>query len=205
MDSTVPDAALVVQVLTGDKSAFSPLITRHRHTALSLAGRLLGRQADAEDIVQEAFLQAFLGLSQLRAPDRFLPWLLGIIINLCRVRRRAQRGPAVSREHDERTVISPILGAESQPSSEALCEIREQHRTVLAAIATLPDEQQRAVQMYYLDGLMLWEISLLADIPIGTVKAQLHRARSHLRLVLTKEGVTTARECVPRGKKETSS
>jgi RNA polymerase sigma-70 factor, ECF subfamily len=63
------DAALVAQVLGGDKSAFAPLIDRHRPGAIRLALRLLGDPADAEDVVQEALLQAFLGLSDLRLPE----------------------------------------------------------------------------------------------------------------------------------------
>jgi RNA polymerase sigma-70 factor, ECF subfamily len=71
------DTALVAQVLAGDKSAFAPLIDRHRPGAIGLARRLLGDPADAEDVVQEALLQAFLGLRDLRLPDRFGAWLLG--------------------------------------------------------------------------------------------------------------------------------
>jgi RNA polymerase sigma-70 factor, ECF subfamily len=63
------DAALVAQVLGADTSAFAPLIDRHRPGAIRLARRLLGDPADAEDVVQEALLQAFLGLSDLRLPE----------------------------------------------------------------------------------------------------------------------------------------
>jgi RNA polymerase sigma-70 factor (ECF subfamily) len=63
------DAALVAQVLGADTSAFAPLIDRHRPGAIRLALRLLGDPADAEDVVQEALLQAFLGLSDLRLPE----------------------------------------------------------------------------------------------------------------------------------------
>ena len=66
--------------------------------------------------------------------------------------------------------------ADTQPSPEALAEVREFHQLVLGAIATLPAEQQQAVRLHYLDGMMLREIGLLAGVSVGTVKVRLHRA-----------------------------
>ena len=84
------NAALVAQVLAGDKSAFAPLIDRHRPGAIRLARRLLGDSADAEDVVQEALPQAFLGSHDLRRPERFGAWLLGIVVNSCRMQLRSR-------------------------------------------------------------------------------------------------------------------
>jgi len=92
---TQDDAALVERVLSGDKSAFGPLIDRHWPKALSLALRSLGNLADAEDAVQDAFVQALLGLPSLRKTSRFGPWLCGIVLNLCRMHKRAQRNGRV--------------------------------------------------------------------------------------------------------------
>jgi RNA polymerase sigma-70 factor, ECF subfamily len=91
------DASLVAQVLGGDPSAFGPLIDRHRPTAMRLARRLLGHPADAEDVVQEALLHAFLGLHEVRLTDRFGAWLLGIVVNLCRPRCLSQGAPVPAR------------------------------------------------------------------------------------------------------------
>jgi RNA polymerase sigma factor (sigma-70 family) len=85
------DDRLVHRVLAGDKPAFGELVDRHRQEALRLAGRLLRRRAhEAEDIVQEAFLHAFLSLARLRSPERFRGWLLGIVLNLARSRWRTR-------------------------------------------------------------------------------------------------------------------
>src|SRR5713101_8592242 len=92
------DAILVERVLAGEKSAFASLIDRHRSEAARLARRILGETADAEDVVQEALLQAFLGLDSLRAPDRFGAWLLGIVVNLCWMRLRARRDGLTAEE-----------------------------------------------------------------------------------------------------------
>src|SRR6202171_6797586 len=89
MDSD-DDANLVARVLAGNRSAFGILIDRHRAGALAFARRLLSR-ADAEDVVQDALISAFLAMGTLRAPERFKSWLLGIVINLCRTRLRLRR------------------------------------------------------------------------------------------------------------------
>jgi RNA polymerase sigma factor (sigma-70 family) len=175
------DAALVGQVLWGDKSAFGPLIERHRPGAIRLARRLLGNPADAEDVVQEALLQAFLGLQELRAPDRFGAWLVGIVVNLCRMRWRARHDVYPLEDWHGGHVVPDVPWVGSQPSPEALAEVRECHHLVLGAIATLPAEQQQAVRLHYLDGLMLREIGRLAGVSVGTVKVRLHRARDRLR------------------------
>jgi DNA-directed RNA polymerase specialized sigma24 family protein len=80
------DASLVAQVLAGERSAFGPLIDRHRPRAIGLARRMLSDPTDAEGVVQEALLQAFLCLRDLHSPEHFGAWLLGIVINLCRMR-----------------------------------------------------------------------------------------------------------------------
>src|SRR6266542_4051220 len=85
------DAELVARVRAGDKAAFGGLIERYRPMALRLAWRILGSNADAEDIVQEACLQAFFSLDRLRAPERFGAWIGGIALNLARMRLRARR------------------------------------------------------------------------------------------------------------------
>jgi RNA polymerase sigma-70 factor (ECF subfamily) len=84
------DAELVKRVLAGDRAAFGYLVDRHRLEAQVLARRMLSDSFEAEDVTQEAFLQAFLGLRDLRFFDRFGSWLLGIVVNLCKMRLRAR-------------------------------------------------------------------------------------------------------------------
>ncbi len=143
------DAAFVKRVLLGEKSAFGPLIDQHWPRAIQLALRTLGNVADAEDVVQDAFLQALLSLRSLRVQDRFGSWLLGIVANLCRMHWRARRnGHAL--EDEERWITVPLMGADSQPSPEALYEARESYNVMMAALATLPTEQRQAVRLHYL-------------------------------------------------------
>jgi RNA polymerase sigma factor (sigma-70 family) len=178
------DMALVERVLAGEKSAFGPLIDRYRPEAIKLARRILHGAVEAEDVTQEALLQAFLGLSSLRTPDRFGAWLLGIVVNLCRMRLRARRDWHPAEDWHGGRVPEDFTVVDLQPSPEAIYEVRELHGIVLAAIASLPSDQQQAVRMHYVDGLTLGEIGRLAGVPVGAVKVRLHRARSRLRMEL---------------------
>lgn len=195
------DATLVRRVLAGEKSVFGPLVARYQRGALRLALRLLGDPADAADVVQEALLQAFLGLHALRAPEHFGTWLLGIVANLCRMHLRTRRVAYAWEDGAGGRVVSGFTWREAQPSPEVLYEVRELHHMVLTAIATLPTAQQEAVRLYYLDGLTLRELSLLLGVPVGTVKARLHRARTRLRLALGQQD-TRVQACVAYGDEE---
>jgi len=186
--STGPrDDAFVQRAQAGDKGAFGELLARHRPLAYRLAWRLLGDAVEAEDVVQEASLQAYLGLNGLRHPERFGAWLAGIALNLGRLRLRARRDAVSLEDWDGGRVAPGFTWAETQPSPEAAAEIRELHGYVLRALEALPAEQQAVVRLHYLDGLTLNEIGVLAGSPLGTVKARLHRAREKLRAQLIRE------------------
>src|SRR5262245_27761061 len=157
------------------------LIDRYRPSVFRLANRMLADAFDAEDIAHYALLQAFLGLASLRNPDSFGPWLLAIVMNLSKMRIRARRDWHPADEWHGGRVLEDFAPAELQPSPEAIYEVRELHEIVLAAVRTLPKDQQQAVRMHYVDGLSLWDIGRLARVPIGAIKVRLHRARVRLR------------------------
>jgi RNA polymerase sigma factor (sigma-70 family) len=195
------DAGLVKRVLAGEKSAFGILIDRYRPNAFKLARRILGDAVDAEDVIQEALIQAFLGLDSLRAPDRFGPWLLGIVVNQSRMRLRARRDWHSAEDWHGGRVPEDFTAADLQPSPEAIYEARELQSIVLAAIAALSADQAQAVRLHYVDGLTLGEIGRLIGVPGGAIKVRLHRARVRLRLQLERE-FAGAREMISRADKE---
>lgn len=180
--STEPsDGEPVQRARAGDKSAFDELLACHRPLAYRLACRLLGDVVEAEEVTQEACLQAYLGLRGLRDPERFGAWLAGIALNLARMRLRARRDLVSLEDWDGGRVAPGFTWAETQPSPEAVAEVRELHDCVLRALEALPAEQQVVVRLHYFDGLTVSEIGALVGSPSGTVKARLHRAREKLR------------------------
>jgi RNA polymerase sigma factor (sigma-70 family) len=179
------DKALVERVLAGDKAAFGSLIDRHRYAALAFARRMVNA-GDAEDVVQEALLAAFLNLRTLRDHDRFRAWLLGIVANLARSRLRMRR------EGFEQDCLGgrPVEGfrlEEAEPSLELIYETKELHRLISNAVDTLPAEHRDAVRLHYYEGLRLAEIAILVGSPLGTIKARLHHARRQLKKSLLSE------------------
>jgi hypothetical protein len=130
---------------------------------------MLGDGSDAEDVVQEALLRAYLGLTQLREPSRFGAWLAGIALNLARMtlRRRAAYARALAR-------VPPA------PAPDVL-EERDVLRLVREAIDVLPPAERSVVALHYLDGLSCEEIAALLGRSPGAVRVSLHRARARLR------------------------
>ena len=187
MDVSDRDTSLVARALSGDRAAFGALIERHRALAVTLAARLLGSVAEAEDVAQEACLQAYLGLHHLRAAERFGSWLCGIALNLARMRLRARRSVVSIEDWDGGRVAPGFTLAEAELQPEAVVEIRELHALVQRAVEALPPEQRAAVRLHYLDGLTLEEVGVIAGSPVGTIKARLHRAREKLRAQLLSE------------------
>ena len=167
------DRELVHSTLDGDKAAFGVLIDRHRRRATTLARGLLGSREDAEDVVQEAVLQAYLGLGRLRDPDAFGAWLGGITVNLARMRVRA-RSRAASPLDDGGRLLPESFEASVVDELDSL-------RKLQAVLEPLPPSERDAVLMHYVDGLNAQEIAALLGERAGTVRVRLHRARERLR------------------------
>jgi RNA polymerase sigma-70 factor (ECF subfamily) len=169
----IPDGDLVRLARDGDPAAFRLLVERHRPMARARAARLCPQPDDADDAVQDAFLQAFIALDRLREPDRFAGWLGGIVANVCRAQRR--RAP-LTLLGDWPENLQPASDG-SLPSAEDL----DRADVLSRAVAGLPPGQRQAVTQYY-----------YADRPAGQVgatpgaaKASLHKARRRLREYIT--------------------
>ena len=172
------DAELVEAARAGDTRAFGELLDRHAPRARAVARALL-RTEDAEDVVQEAALCAYLDLGRLREPDRFGGWLCGIAVNLARMRLR-RRGATASLEDWSGGLRVPAGVAVDDLSPEDAVEARETLRLVRRAIEVLPERQREVVLMHYVEGLSCQEIAALLGQSTGAVRVRLHRARAHL-------------------------
>jgi RNA polymerase sigma factor (sigma-70 family) len=180
---TETDGELVAAVLAGDRRAFATLVDRHIGRATALAQRLLGSRAEAEDAVQEATLQAYLGLRELRDADRFGPWFSAIAANLAKMRLRETRGRLV-----------PLDGLDGSLASDDVLETRERVRAIHDALADLSPSEREAVLLHYVGGLTTPEIASRADERVGTVRVRLHRARGRLQSALAAFTPVTRKE-----------
>jgi RNA polymerase sigma factor (sigma-70 family) len=175
VDAAISDGDLVRLARAGDPVAFRLLVERYRPIALARARSLCGDAGDVEDIVQDAFLQAFVALDKLQDPERFAAWLGGIIRNVYRAASRRAPLDLVAEWPEE---LHPV-SADGLP--EAAIDDLDRGDALGCALQRLPPRQQQAVRMFYYADLPVAGIaSRLADTP-GAVKARLHKARRRLR------------------------
>jgi RNA polymerase sigma factor (sigma-70 family) len=169
----ISDGDLVRLARDGDPAAFRLLVERHLPMARARAARLCRQPDDADDAVQDAFLQAFIALDRLRDPDRFAGWLGGIVAYACRAQRR--RAPLTLLGDWPENLHPASVG--SLPSAEDLDRVDAVGR----AVAGLPPGQRQAVTLFYYADQPAGQI---AGTP-GAAKASLHKARRRLREYIT--------------------
>jgi RNA polymerase sigma-70 factor (ECF subfamily) len=184
------DEELVARAQGGDVESFNQLILRWERPIYALAYRVLGREEDARDVSQEAFLRAYRALPGFKGQAKFSSWLYRIALNLCRDWiRRHRRAPMVQVPEG----VDPAdLAAEREPaeSIEDLVSRRELSAIVEEAMARLPDEQRTAIVLKEYHGMTFQEIADLQGCPLSTVKTRLYQGLSVLRRHLEQNGRT---------------
>lgn len=171
MNPPEPDAALLAASATGDPRAFEPLIARHHVAVHRFVARRIGA-SEAEDIVSETFEIAFRRAAAFRpAGEDARPWLLGIAANL--LRRHYRRETKLLRAYARRGV-DPV--ARSTPSDTGLEP--ETERALAGALAEMRREHRDTLLLHALGELSYDEIAAALDVPVGTVKGWMHRARA---------------------------
>ncbi len=193
------DANTIARVLAGDREAFGVLVARYTRRLYDLARRMLRDADEAEDAVQQAFLNAFRALDRFDPRRPFRHWLLRIASNLCRNRlvargHRPEPAAVGAAAGDEGAVAEPAARPDAGPPSR---DSDLASGSVRAAIDALPDTYRLPAILRYVHGLDLSEIAEITDEPIATVKTHLHRARAALRAAL--EGAGSASGETPRG------
>jgi RNA polymerase sigma-70 factor, ECF subfamily len=185
---TWTDEDLVARSRGGDLESFNQLILRWERPIYALAYRVIGREEDARDVVQETFLRAFRALPGFKGQAKFSSWLYRIALNLCRdwIRRR-RRSPLVELPEG----VDPIeLATEQGPveTVEDLASRKELSEAVAEAMSLLPEEQRTAIILKEYHGMTFQEIADLQGCPLSTVKTRLYQGLSVLRRNLEKSG-----------------
>ena len=188
--SEADDKELVVRALDGEEAAYRELLERFRRPLFSLIYRMIGDREQAEDLAQESFVKAFNNLDSYNPSYRFSSWLFKIANNHAIDHLRRARLPTVS-IHGSPHAANPEREEETRIVLEAHDESPEQEMLALElggeieeAIARLRPDYRTAVILRHIESRPYEEIAEIMDVPIGTVKTFLHRARAELREVL---------------------
>lgn len=176
------DATLVAAVVAGDREAFGPLLLRWRPSVLRLCRRLLGRGHEADEVAQEAAVQAFLGLPRLADPARFGAWLHAIAANRARMALRRRRLLLLDELPAGAVVVLRWGG--TTPTPEDAVANQEVHEEIMAALRALPSAQRDAVIGFYLQGYSYDELAELLGAPKSAVRGRLYHGRRQLRRAL---------------------
>lgn len=191
MEQETPDSVFIQQTLNGQRNAFEHLVQRYKTTIFSLALKHLRNFHDAQDIVQEAFLQAYIQLPTLKDTSKFSSWLRRIALNLCHAWHRQQKVKWIPLATEESDVSRPGVLAYEYTLGHVLpetlvCYPKEIERIELKeiiqkALRTLSETLRSTFTLYYINGLNYREIADNLGIPEGTVKRRLHDAREKFK------------------------
>src|SRR5690348_8189257 len=183
---TWTDEELVARSQSGDVESFNQLILRWERPIYALAYRVLGREEEARDVCQEAFLRAFRALPGFKGQAKFSSWLYRITLNLCRDWIRRHRRAPVSQIPEETDPMELAAQVGPVESIEDLAARRELTVVVEQAMERLPEEQRTAIVLKEYHGLTFQEIADLVGCPLSTVKTRLYQGLSVLRRELEK-------------------
>jgi RNA polymerase sigma-70 factor (ECF subfamily) len=174
--------ALILAAKQGEVNSFNRLVLAYQDAAYNLAYRIMGESDAAADATQEAFIAAFRKLHQFRG-ERFKPWLMRIVTNACYDElRRRQRRPALSLDdlQDDPPVESALLHNHPE-NPETHAQRHELNLAIQDCLNALPEDQRVIAVLSDLEEYHYQEIVEITDLPLGTIKSRLSRARTRLR------------------------
>jgi RNA polymerase sigma factor (sigma-70 family) len=168
---------LVEAAQAGDGEAYAALVHRFQGMAYAVAFSYIGDHHLAQDLVQDAIIEAFLHLAQLREPSAFPGWFRQIVFRQCTRLLRQATLPSSSLEAASADLVT-------ERDTEDLVMQAEREASVRSALASLPRHEQLVAALFYRCGYSYNEVSVFLNIPITTVKKRLHSARQKLRMQL---------------------
>jgi RNA polymerase sigma-70 factor (ECF subfamily) len=172
------DEWLAVRWQLGERAAFDELIERYQGPLWRYVRRVAPDEDAAREVTQDAWLRVIRGIGRLRDPDRLRPWLFGIARRALMDRLRDQYARAVETDCDVTEIPARV--------DSALPELQLQQ--VERELAALPIVEREVLTLFYLKELSLGEVAEVLNLPVGTVKSRLFRARQMLRGELTAKG-----------------
>jgi RNA polymerase sigma-70 factor (ECF subfamily) len=179
MSNAINERELVDRCRRGDEGAFQELVERYKNLVFALIARTIQDRSRAEDLAQEVFLRIHRGLPYFRGEAKLSTWIYRIVANVCA--HPSAGGAAAISLSDERRLATGPAGLDRQFGDFELRDRLEK------AIARLPTHYRLLVAAHYLDGVRYEELAEALNLPLGTVKTQLFRAKQQLRRILQTE------------------
>lgn len=176
--SDFDERALIERCRTGDDTAFGELVDRYKDLVYGVVYRMTSDRTQVDDLAQEVFLKVHRGLPYFRGDAKLSTWIFRIVQNVCsQGRARQVAGVPLDREDDKGRRYEP--GAADAAFGDL--ELRDR---LEKAIAQLPENYRLLIAAHYLKGVQYEALAEALDIPLGTVKTHLHRAKRRLRELL---------------------
>ena len=183
-DTPNSDADVLQRIAAGDSAALGEFYDRHSSTLFGLACRILGDIKEAEDVLQDVFLQLWEKAAAFNpAQGRVLAWTLTLTRNKAIDRLRATNRRRSRLVEESSTDLAQDYPAPTVAAADTL-HVNEEGELVRRALATLPSDQRRAIELAFFDGLSQTEIATLLKEPLGTIKARIRRGMLKLRTQL---------------------
>ena len=179
----IGDAECVKRVQRGDVASFEVLVRRHQKATFNLVYRLLGDYDEAADVAQEVFLSAFKSIYQFRGDANFSTWLYRIAFNHASTRRKSLH--LAQQRHVPLDGTELIGDSDAFADPEKTAQDRETQQRVQRALNSLPKDDATIIILRDLQDAPYEEVAQMLEIPVGTVKSRLHRARRALKELLT--------------------
>ncbi|MBI3396594.1 MAG: RNA polymerase sigma factor [Spirochaetia bacterium] len=177
------EALLIRRVKGGDSDAYIELVADYRIRLYRKATAMIGSPEDAEDVLQDALVTAYMALARFRGESGIYTWLFRIVVNKCRDHLRSRR----SNREDPLEPSGAVL-SDDRISVEKNHELSDDSRYLMSKINSL-DKKYRQILIYrYFDDLSYQEIAEMVHVNIGTVKSRLFKARELLKRLLLRDG-----------------
>ncbi len=180
------DEELIDETLNGNREAFCELALKYQDRVYNLALPIVGNHDDALDVVQETFLQALAHLESFRRSSRFYTWLYRIAYN-CAIGTLRRRRKTLSVDF-----VSEEFGVSFESKDDApdaRLRRKDVAKALKVALAKLPTEYRKAIVLREIYDYDYEQIAEKLNVPVGTVRSRLHRARASLRKALERAGV----------------
>jgi RNA polymerase sigma-70 factor (ECF subfamily) len=180
------ERALVLRLRRGDPDAFEVLVRAHQDRVYDFCVRMVSDREEASDLVQEIFVSVHQNLRRFREDAKLSTWIFRISKNHCinRLKYLKRRGRGRSEEYDERNELALADALGPAPGPDAALEVARERARVQWAIAQLDPDARMLVALRDIEGLSYEEIVDITELPEGTVKSRLHRAREKLANLL---------------------